>query len=181
VKTDKATKIYLENLVGEPGLAMIERLSTDELTDQDIATQTGSDLNTVRRTLFTLYEHRLASYVEERDKGTGWIVYRWHVDFSDIQRHVDEDARRLIARLQDRLEDELNNVYYTCENNCGRHVFAIASEYLFVCPLCNAALNYQDNAALIDALEQKIDELKADAQAIFDPENLQVLQLARAE
>jgi transcription initiation factor IIE alpha subunit len=81
VKKDKANLAYLEKLVGPQGLEMIKRLSTNGLTDQQIAQETDSNVNIVRRTLSTLYEHRLASYTIERDKETGWMLYHWHVDF----------------------------------------------------------------------------------------------------
>ncbi|MDD1720552.1 MAG: transcription factor [Euryarchaeota archaeon] len=178
---EKAISAYLRNLIGEEGLDVIERLSNDEFTDQDIVNETGAQLSTVRRTLFTLFEHGIAWYDEKRDKQSGWIIYHWHIDFDYIQHRLDADAQKLIAKLERLLYDELNNVYYTCDNNCARFVFERASEYEFMCPICNTALNYQDNAAVVAALEEKIHELKADVPAIFYPENIQVLELALAE
>ncbi len=178
---EKATASYLQNLVGEEGLDIIEGLSDDTFTDQEIVDKTGAQLSTVRRTLFTLFAHGIAWYDEKRDKQSGWIVYYWHIDFDYIQRRLDEDAQKLIAKLEKLLSDELNSVYYTCDNNCARFVFEIASENEFICPICNTALNYQDNEAVVATLEEKINELKADVPAIFYPENLQVLELALAE
>ncbi len=178
---EKATLAYLKNLVGAEGLDIVERLSSDTFTDQDIVNETGAPLSTVRRTLFTLFAHGIAWYDERRDKQSGWIIYHWHIDFDYIQRRLDEDAQKLIAKLERLLSDELNHVYYACDNNCARFVFEIASEYEFVCPICNTGLNFQDNAARVAALEEKIHELKADVPAIFYPENLPVLELALAE
>ncbi len=178
---EKAIAAYLQNLVGEEGLGIIEGLSDDTFTDQDIVDKTGAQLSTVRRTLFTLFAHGIAWYDEKRDKQSGWIIYHWHIDFDYIQRRLDEDAQKLIAKLEKLLSEELTNVYYTCDNNCARFVFEIASEYEFICPVCNTALNYHDNEVLVAALEQKINELKADVPAIFYPENLRVLELALAE
>ncbi|HXY88265.1 MAG TPA: hypothetical protein VEG44_07485 [Candidatus Acidoferrales bacterium] len=178
---NKAIEAYLTNLVGELGVQMIEHLSTDELTDQEIATETGSDLNLVRRTLSTLNDHRLAYYVEKRDKTTGWITYRWHVNLRDIQDRLANDAKKLIDKLQIRLMEERNNVYYACENNCGSYLFEIASDTDFKCPVCSAPMCHQDHTELIEAMEQKMSELKAEAHAIFYPENFQILQLALAQ
>jgi transcription initiation factor TFIIE subunit alpha len=52
--SDVAVRGYLKNLVGDDGLEMIERASINELTDEKIAEETGSNLNTVRRTLYIL-------------------------------------------------------------------------------------------------------------------------------
>ncbi len=178
---EKATIAYLRNLVGDEGFDVIEGLSSDTFTDQEIVNETGAQLSTVRRTLFTLFAHGIAWYDEKRDKESGWIIYHWHIDFDYIQRRLDEDAQKLIAKLERLLADELNHVYYACDNNCARLAFDMASECEFMCPVCNTALNHQDNAAVVAALEEKIHELKADVPAIFYPENLQVLQLASAE
>lgn len=185
MKKDKANLAYLEKLVGPQGIEMIERLSKNELTDQQIAEETSTDLNIVRRTLFTLYEHHLASYILERDKETGWMLYRWRVDFADIERRLADDAQKLISTLEKWLDGELNTVYYTCDNHCSRFTFDMASGYAcgyqFVCPVCKQSLYYEDTSKLTDAMQGKIDELKTDAQAIFYLENLSIFELAQTE
>jgi len=158
---DVAIQGYLENLVGKDGLEMIERVPTDELTDEKIAEETGSNLNTVRRTLYILYENRLANYRRERDKDSGWLTYLWHVDLSDITRNIDDEAQKLVRRLEARLDFEGQNVCYTCENGCGRFLFETASDYDFICPVCRASLSHQDSAILIEALKGKLEELKS--------------------
>jgi transcription initiation factor TFIIE subunit alpha len=184
MKKDKATLAYLEKLVGPQGLEMIKRLSKNELTDQQIVQETDSDLNVVRRTLFTLYEHRLASYTLERDKETGWMLYRWRVDFEDIERRLADDADRLISKLEKWLDGELNTVYYTCDNHCSRYTFDMASGYAcgyeFVCPVCKQSLYHDDTSKLTNNMQGKISALKTDAQAIFYPENLSIFELAQA-
>jgi transcription initiation factor TFIIE subunit alpha len=158
---DVAIQGYLENLVGKDGLEMIERVSADELTDEKIAEETGSNLNTVRRTLYILYENRLANYRRERDKDSGWLTYLWQVDLSDITRNIDDEAQKLVRRLEARLDFEGQNVCYTCESGCGRFLFETASDYDFICPVCRASLSHQDSTILIEALKGKLDQLKS--------------------
>jgi transcription initiation factor TFIIE subunit alpha len=185
VTKDKANLAYLEKLVGPLGLEMINRLSKNGLTDQQIAQETGTELNIVRRTLSTLYEHRLASYVLERDKETGWMLYRWNVEFADIERRLADDAHKLISTLERWLDGELNTVYYTCDNHCSRYTFDMASGnvcgYQFVCPVCKQSLFHDDTSKLTDTIQGKIDELKTDAQAIFYLENSSIFELAQTE
>jgi transcription initiation factor TFIIE subunit alpha len=185
VKNDNANLAYLEKLVGPPGLEMINRLSKNGLTDQQIAQETGTDLNIVRRTLFTLYEHHLASYTLERDKETGWMLYRWNVDFADIERRLADDAHKLISTLERWLDGELNTVYYTCDNHCSRYTFDMASGnlcgYEFVCPVCKQSLYHDDTSKLTDTMQGKIKDLKTDVQAIFNPENVSIFELAQTE
>jgi len=130
--------MFLEKIVGPQGLEIFERLSRDELTDQELADQGGYDLPTVRKILLTLYEHRMASYELEHDKESKRWSYRWRVDFADADRRVAEDARKLIRTLEQWLDKERNSVYYTCDNRCGRYTFEMASGpdcgSAFVCP-----------------------------------------------
>jgi transcription initiation factor TFIIE subunit alpha len=158
--SDVAVRGYLKNLVGDDGLEMIERASINELTDEKIAEETGSNLNTVRRTLYILYENRLANYRRERDKDSGWLTYLWKVDLSDISRNMDEEAQKLIRKLDTRFDFEGQSVCYTCENGCGRFLFETASDYDFVCPVCHAGLDYQDSSVLVDAVRRKLEELR---------------------
>jgi transcription initiation factor TFIIE subunit alpha len=185
VKKDKAKLAYLEKMVGPLGLEMIKRLPNNGLTDQQIAQETGSELNIVRRTLFTLYEHHLASYVLERDKETGWMLYRWNVDFADIERRLADDAQKLLSTLERWLDGELNTIYYTCDNHCSRFTFDMASGnacgYEFVCPVCKENLYYDDTSELVDTMQGKINELKTNVQSIFYPENLSMFELAQTE
>jgi transcription initiation factor TFIIE subunit alpha len=120
--TDVAVRGYLKNLVGEDGLEMVGRASINELTDEKIAEETDANLNTVRRTLYILYENRLANYRRERDKDSGWLTYLWKVDLNEVERNVEEEAQKLVRRLETRLDFEAQNVCYTCENGCGRFV-----------------------------------------------------------
>jgi transcription initiation factor TFIIE subunit alpha len=157
---DLAVRGYLKNLVGDDGLEMIERASINELTDEKIAEETGSNLNMVRRTLYILYENRLANYRRERDKDSGWLTYLWKVDLSDISRNMDEEAQKLIRRLDTRLDFEGQNVCYTCENGCGRVLFFAANDKDILFPDFQAGLDHQDNTVLVDAVGRKLEELR---------------------
>src|SRR5659263_747260 len=59
---DPVIKGYLINLVGEEGYKVVANMPEGEVTDEKIAQATGVLLNIVRRTLFILYENRLAGY-----------------------------------------------------------------------------------------------------------------------
>ena len=71
---DKVIRGYLMSLVGEEGLQMIEKMPEGEVTDEEIATETGILLNTVRRTLFILHENKFAICRRERDSNSGWLT-----------------------------------------------------------------------------------------------------------
>src|SRR5665811_2092415 len=158
--TDVAVRGYLKNLVGEDGLEMVGRASINELTDEKIAEETDANLNTVRRTLFILYENRLANYRRERDTDSGWLTYLWKLDLSNLNRQLEIEAKKLLKNLKKKLEFEEDKVFYLCEKQDGRFLFEVAAELEFKCPLCGGDLIYQENESVIHGLKQRIIQLE---------------------
>ncbi|VVB86465.1 Transcription factor E [uncultured archaeon] len=81
---DPVIKGYFINLVGEEGFKVVEKMPEGEVTDEKIAEVTGVLLNIVRRTLFILYENRLAVYRRVRDTDSGWLTYLWRLDLGNL-------------------------------------------------------------------------------------------------
>ncbi|HJJ50959.1 MAG TPA: transcription factor, partial [Methanocorpusculum sp.] len=52
-----------------------EELISAERSDEEIAELTEINLNSVRHTLYNLYEHRLAEYRRIKNNETGWLTY----------------------------------------------------------------------------------------------------------
>jgi transcription initiation factor TFIIE subunit alpha len=158
--TDPVIKGYLINLVGEEGYKVVQNMPEGEVTDEKIAQATGVLLNIVRRTLFILYENRLANYRRERDANSGWLTYLWKLDLSNLNRQLDIEAKKLLKNLQTKLEFEEDKVFYLCEKQDGRFLFEVAAEMEFKCPLCGGELIYQENESIIQGLKQRIIQLE---------------------
>jgi transcription initiation factor TFIIE subunit alpha len=157
---DPVIKGYLINLVGEEGYKVVQDMPEGEVTDEKIALATGVLLNIVRRTLFILYENRLANYRRERDANSGWLTYLWKLDLSTINRQLDIEAKKLLKNLKTKLEFEEDKVFYLCEKQDGRFLFEVAAEMEFKCPLCGGELVYQENESVIQGLKQRIIQLE---------------------
>lgn len=72
-----AVKAYLLRLIGEEGMALLQKFPEEgEWSDEQLAAQTGINLNSVRHTLYTLYEKRLAEYRRIKNNETGWLTDR---------------------------------------------------------------------------------------------------------
>jgi transcription initiation factor TFIIE subunit alpha len=151
---------YFHSLVGDEGIKVIENMPEGEVTDEEIAKATDVLLNVVRRTLFILYEKRLASYRRERDTDSGWLTYLWRLDLTPLDELLEEEREKLVANLEKRLKFEEENVFYTCKNKCGRYLFDVAVETSFLCPECGEDLVYQDNEQVIKAIKKRIEQLK---------------------
>ena len=157
---DSVIKGYLINLVGEEGYKVVLNMPEGEVTDEKIAQATGVLLNIVRRTLFILYENRLASYRRERDSDSGWLTYLWKLDLSNLNRQLELEAKKLLKNLKTKLEYEEDKVFYICEKQDGRFLFEIAAEMEFKCPFCGGELIFEENEPVIEALKQRIVQLE---------------------
>lgn len=152
-------KAYLQKLVGEEGVRIVENIPNDEITDEHLAELTGISLNTVRRTLYLLYEHRLAIYRRKRDPDSGWLTYLWQLCPDNFDKALESEAKRLLRKLDERLAYEKNNIFYACVEGCARFIFDEASEANFICPFCQGGLEYMENAKVIEAIERQMREL----------------------
>jgi len=157
---DPVIRGYLINLVGEEGFKVVQNMPEDEVTDEKIAEVTGVLLNIVRRTLFILYENRLAVYRRVRDTDSGWLTYLWKLDLSNIDRQLELESKKLLRNLKTKLEFEDGKVFYACTNQRERYLFEVAAELEFICPACGEELEYQDNEMMITALKKRISELE---------------------
>ena len=154
-------RAYLNKLVGEEGLRIVEGIPEEEITDERLAELTGISLNTVRRTLYLLYEHRLAIYRRKRDPDSGWLTYLWQLCPENFDKALQSEAKRLLRKLEERLAYEKENIFYACTEGCARFIFDEASDANFVCPFCQGSLEYMENAKVVEAIERQITDLKA--------------------
>ena len=154
-------RAYLNKLVGEEGLRIVECIPGEEITDEKLAELTGISLNTVRRTLYLLYEHRLAIYRRKRDPDSGWLTYLWQLCPENFEKALESEAKRLLRKLDERLAYERENIFYACTEGCARFIFDEASEANFVCPFCQGSLEFMENAKVVDTIERQMEELRS--------------------
>ncbi len=157
---DPVVRGYFINLVGEEGFKVVEKMPDNEVTDEKIAEVTGVLLNIVRRTLFILYENRLAVYRRVRDTDSGWLTYLWRLDLGNLDSQLEFESKKILKNLKLKLEFEDGKVFYTCKNHCSRFLFETAADLEFICPVCAEDLEYQDNESLINALKKRISKLE---------------------
>jgi len=160
----KAVKGYIRKLVGDEGIVVVEKMleavPDREVTDEKVAEISGINLNLVRKTLYILYENHLAIYRRERDKDSGWLTYLWKLDLDNAEHMLRNETRKLIRKLERRLDFE-NNEFFVCEEEPPHRIlFDYAMEANFVCPVDESPLMHYDNTVEKQALRQRIDALK---------------------
>ena len=161
---NKAVRGYIHKLVGEEGMVVVEKMleavPDREVTDEKVAEISGINLNLVRKTLYILYENHLAIYRRERDKDSGWLTYLWKLDLDNAEHMLRNETRKLIKKLERRLDFE-NQEFFICQDEPPHRIlFDYAMEANFMCPVDESPLMHYDNTEEKQALRNRIDALK---------------------
>ena len=157
---DEAVRSYLHRLIGDEGLDLLGRFPEEgEYSDEDLAEKTGINLNSVRHTLYTLYEKRLAEYRRLKNTETGWLTYLWTLRLDRIEAAILEDMKLILEKLEARENFEEENDFYLCET-CGTFTFNEVMELDFACPRCSQPVEHFDNEALLSALKRRISDIR---------------------
>ncbi|MFQ6051631.1 MAG: transcription factor E [Candidatus Hydrothermarchaeota archaeon] len=161
VLNDYFRELVLE-VAGEEGIDIVSVLGGKEATDEELAQETGLRVNTVRKTLYKLYDKHLASFVRKRDKSTGWYIYVWKLDLERISEVLLAERYELLEKIEKRLDYEKNHMFFHCcsENGvCTKIPFETAAEANFVCPKCGNHLELLDNSEIINKLEREREQI----------------------
>ncbi|MEM3442575.1 MAG: transcription factor [Candidatus Bathyarchaeia archaeon] len=157
------TLIKVAQALGEEeAVKIIEILkNSDEITDDEIANKTGIRLNNVRKILYKLYDHSLVSLRRTRDPKTGWFIFHWKLQQNQLEGFILSQKRRVLEKLDIRLEYEKNHDFYYCSTvGCRRVPFEEAVELVFRCPTCGKPLMHHDNKKIVEVLTRKVEQLR---------------------
>lgn len=149
-------------MFGEDAVRVVETLKgVREITDIEIADKTQIRLNMVRKALYSLYDHSLVTLRQSRDKETGWFIFNWRLQPDQLEGFILNQKRRVLEKLETRLEYEKSHEFYTCQTpGCKQFPFEEAFELLFKCPACNKPMVHIKNDWIIEILTRKIEEIK---------------------
>jgi len=158
---EPAIVAYLQRMIGDEGMALVTRFPEEkEYSDEELAEMTEINLNSVRNTLYTLYEHRLAKYRRIKNNETGWLTYLWQLQLGNIYEAIAKDMEVVMEKLKRRHYYEEQNDFYICKE-CGNIItFSEAMDSQFVCPSCKEQVSHFDNDPLVDALARRISRMK---------------------
>jgi transcription initiation factor TFIIE subunit alpha len=160
---DDATLMKVAVALGEEeAVRLIEYLKgVDEITDDEIANKTGIRLNSVRKILYRFYDHSLVSLRRTRDPKTGWFIFHWKLQPDQLEGFILSQKRRVLEKLNVRLEYEKNHDFYYCQTaGCKRVPFEEAVELVFQCPTCGKPLAHEENKLIVQRLTTKVDTLR---------------------
>jgi transcription initiation factor TFIIE subunit alpha len=160
---DDATLMKVATAMGEEeAVTLIEFIKNqDEITDDEIANNTGIRLNLVRKILYKLYDHSLVSLRRTRDPKTGWFIFHWKLQPNQLEGFILSQKRRVLEKLSVRLEYEKNHDFYYCNTpGCKRVPFEDAVELVFHCSTCGKPLAHCGNEKFVEKLSAKVEQLR---------------------
>jgi transcription initiation factor TFIIE subunit alpha len=160
---DDATLMRVAEALGEEeAVKLIEILkNSDETTDDEIANKTGIRLKSVRKFLYKLYDQSLVSLRRTRDPKTGWFIFHWKLQPDQLEGFIVSQKRRVLEKLNIRLEYEKNHDFYYCYTpGCKRIPFEDAVELVFRCPTCGKPLMHYENGRMVQTLTKKVEQLR---------------------
>ncbi|MDQ3840590.1 MAG: transcription factor [Thermoproteota archaeon] len=157
--------VKIANLIGGEEYFKVARalLNSQDATDEEIASATGLRINIIRKVLYDMFGKALITGIRVKDEKKGWFVYRWRAKQDQVDNFIDNQKKKILDRLQKRLEYEESSEFYHCGNKeCPRFKFDSAVELLFKCNNCNGPLNMVDNTRVKEALRFKINQITED-------------------
>lgn len=158
--------VKIAGLIGGEEYLKVARalLNSEDATDEEIASATGMRINIIRKVLYDMFGKALITGIRVKDEKKGWFVYRWRAKQDQVDNFIDNQKKKILDRLQKRLEYEDSSEFYHCGNkDCPRVKFDTAVEVFFKCPICKGSLNMVDNGKVKEALRYKIEQITADA------------------
>lgn len=149
------------SVLGEAGLPLIKELTGREnVSEFELATKTKKDIKVVRKMLYLLYNQNLISFTRKKDKQKGWYIYYWTLLPESIKFNYFKRKKELLERLQQRLEEENQEIFFICPNNCIRLNFDQAVDFEFHCPECGELIAQDENKGRIEKINKEIAHLK---------------------
>jgi len=160
--TDEVLRKVARIIGGEDTVKVTMALrELEETTDDQLLSKTELKLNDIRKILFKLYNYSIVQCLRSRDKDTGWFIFRWKIQFDQVEGFINNQKKRILKILKTRLGyEEKNDFYYCHTRGCNRVIFEDAMELVFRCPICDKPLQHYDNKELIQVLQKKIDTLE---------------------
>ncbi|MDP3697971.1 MAG: transcription factor [Nanoarchaeota archaeon] len=167
--TQKKIEEIMLSILGEEGLPLVKELSGKQhVSEFELADKLKKDIKIVRKMLYLLYNHNLVSFIRKKDKIKGWYIYYWTLQSESIKFSYIKRKKELLAKLQQRLEEESKELFFTCPNRCVRLNFDQAMDFEFHCPECGELLSQENNAERVETLRKKIAEIEAELEEFME-------------
>src|SRR3990167_2267331 len=167
--TQKKVEEIMLSILGEEGLPLVKELSGKQhVSEFELADKLKKDIKIVRKMLYLLYNFNLVSFIRKKDKIKGWYIYYWTLLPESIKFNYIKRKKELLAKLQQRLEEETRELFYTCPTRCVRLNFDQAMDFEFHCPECGELTSQDNNTERVETLRKKVGEIEAELKELLE-------------
>lgn len=167
--TQKKIEETMLSILGAEGLPLVKELSGKQnISEFELADRLKKDIKIVRKILYLLYNHNLVSFIRKKDKIKGWYIYYWTLLPESIKFNYVKRKRELLARLQQRLEEEGNELFFICQTKCVRLNFDQSMDFEFHCPECGELMSQDDNTEKMETLRKRIGEIQEELEELME-------------
>src|SRR2546426_11353717 len=106
--------VKIAGLIGGEEYLKVARglLNTDDATDEEIASATGLRINIIRKVLYDMFGKALITGIRVKDEKKGWFVYRWRAKRDEVDNFIENQKKKIVERLQQRLDYENSADFY---------------------------------------------------------------------
>lgn len=168
--TQKKKEQILVGFLGEGGLPLIRKLTESQnISEFYLAKQIKKDIKIVRKMLYILYNHNLVGFTRKKDKEKGWYIYYWTLIPESIRFVYFKMKHELLEKLTKELEEEKEELFFSCPERCVRLNFDQAMDFEFHCPECGALINQDNTQKRVAVLKKKIEQIENELKKIKEP------------
>ncbi len=161
--TQKRIETILLDIVGEEGLPLVrELLGKENISEFVLADKLKEDIKVVRRVLYNLYNHNLVGFTRKKDKTKGWYIYYWTLLPESIKFTYYKKKKAQLDKLKKQLEEEKDEFYFVCSQDCARLTFDQAMEFEFHCPECGELVQQDEREKRTLKMKERIKILEKD-------------------
>ncbi len=146
---------------GELARRIIEAIARKgQATDAEIAEELEMSESEIRKVIWVLSTEGLLISKKVVSE-TGWITFYWVLPIEQVDGIILGLYRKIIDRLEKRIEYESQNIFYWCgDKSHSRYTFSEAADMMFRCNKCGRTLMPYDNAKLMASLSWALAEMK---------------------
>lgn len=161
--TRKKVEEIIKDLLGEEGLSLVKELyERSNISEFELANKTKKDIKVIRRQLYVLYNHNLVYFSRKKDKDKGWYIYYWTLSPDNVRFLYYKKKREQLSRLQELLERERKELFFSCPKRCVRLTFDQAMDFEFHCPECGELVHQDSTRDKVNQLKEQLAVVQAE-------------------
>ncbi|MDD2654906.1 MAG: hypothetical protein PHW96_01160 [Candidatus Nanoarchaeia archaeon] len=167
------TKELIYRIAGEEGLTALSLIPDkgEPANEFDIAENLLIKINSLRNTLYKLYELKIVSFTKQKDNKKGWYIYFWLLNLKQLIYLLVKEKETRIEQLQAEVERNESAQFFTCDT-CGmEYDYLQAMEDNFVCPSCEKAMGAVNKGDFVSMLKQEVEKLTKEIEDLKEIRN----------